>query len=74
MQNPAFGQGVPCLIGTLGTSPSDGGLSLMDLVVGHGTSADCSVASLCIVTSIDSAVDLTIGVFADSGYCGGGCG
>ena len=44
----------------------------MDLVVGHGTSANCPVASLCIVTSIDSAVELTIGVCADSGYHGVG--
>ena len=36
----------------------------MDLVVGCGTLANCPMASLCIVTSIDSAVDLTIGVFA----------
>ena len=34
----------------------------MDLVVGGGTLANCPMASLCIVTSIDSAVDLTIGV------------
>ena len=34
----------------------------MDMVVGHGTSANCYMASLCIVTSIDSALDLTIGV------------
>ena len=34
----------------------------MDLVVGLGTLANCTMASLCIVTSIDSAVDLTIAV------------
>ena len=33
----------------------------MDLVVGCGTLANCPVARLCIVTGIDSAVDLTIG-------------
>ena len=33
----------------------------MDLVVGCGTSANYPVPSLCIVTGIDSAVDLTIG-------------
>ena len=59
---PALGQGVPCLTGALGISSSGGGLSFMDLVVGCGTSANCPMASLCIVTGIDSAVDLTIGV------------
>ena len=59
---PSLGQGVPCLTGALGISSSGGGLSLMDLVVGCGTSAKCPTASLCIVTSIDSAVDVTIGV------------
>ena len=34
----------------------------MDLVVGCGNLANCPMASLYIVTSIDSAVDLTIGV------------
>ena len=34
----------------------------MDLVVGHGNSANCPMASLCIVTGTDSAMDLTIGV------------
>ena len=34
----------------------------MDLVVGCGTSENYHMASLCIVTGIDSAVDLTIGV------------
>ena len=59
---PALGQGVPCPTGTLGISSSDGWLSLMDLVVGCGTLANHPMASLCIVTSLDSAVDLTIGV------------
>ena len=59
----ALGQGVPCLTGTLGISSSGVGLSLMDQVVGCGTLANCPMASQCIVTSIDSAVDLTIGVF-----------
>ena len=58
----ALGQGVPCLTGALGISSSGGGLSFMDLVAGHGTSANCPLASLCIVTSIDSAVDLTTGI------------
>ena len=57
-----LGQGVPCLTGALGISSSCGGLSLMDLVVGCGTLANCHMASLCIVTGIDSAVDLTIDV------------
>ena len=53
-------------------SSSGGGLilSFRDLVVGHGTSANCSIANLCTVTSTDSAVDLTISVCADTGYCG----
>ena len=34
----------------------------MDPVAGCGTSANCPMASLCIVTGIDSAVGLTIGV------------
>ena len=59
--DPALGQGVPCLTGALGISSSGGGLSFRDLVVGCGTSANCPMASLCIVTGIDSAVDL-IGV------------
>ena len=59
---PALGQGVPCLTGALGTSSSGGGLSFRDLVVGCGTSANCPMANLYTVTSIDSAVDLTNGV------------
>ena len=59
---PAFGKGVHCLTGALGISSSGEGLLLMDLVVGHGTLANYPMAGLCIVTSIDSAVDLTIGV------------
>ena len=64
--DPALGQGVPCLTGALGMSCIGGGLilSFRDLVVGHGTSANCPVGSLCTVTSIDSAVDLTISVCA----------
>ena len=60
--DPALGQGVPCQTGALGISSSGGGLSFMDLVLGHGTSANCAMASLCIVTGIDSALDLTIDV------------
>ena len=59
---PALGQGEPCLAGTLVISSSGGRLSFMDLIVGHGTSANCPVASVCIVTGTDSAVDLIIGV------------
>ena len=60
--DPALGQGVPCLIGALGISSSGGRMSFRDLGVGHGTSANCPTASLCIVTGRDSAVDLTIAV------------
>ena len=61
---PALGQGVSCLTGALGMTSSGGGLvlSFRDLGIGCGTSANCPVASLCIVTGIDSAVHLTIGV------------
>ena len=57
-----LGKRVPCLTGALEISSSGGGLSLVDLVVGCGTLANCPVASLCIVISIDCALDLTIGV------------
>ena len=60
--DPALGQGVPCLTGALGISSSGGGLSSRYLVVGRGTSANCPMVNLYTVTSIDSAVDLTIGV------------
>ena len=62
--DPALGQGVPCLTGAMGMSSSGGGLilSFRDLVVGCGTSADCPIANLCTVTSIDSDVDHTISV------------
>ena len=52
-------------MGQLGISSSGGGLdpSFWGLVVGLGTSANCPIASLYTVTSIDSAVDLTIGVW-----------
>ena len=61
---PALGQGVPCLTGAPGMSSRGGGLvlSFRDLGIGHGTLANCPMASLCIVTDIDSALDLTIGV------------
>ena len=62
---PALGQGVPCLTGALGMSSSGGGLELSfrGLVVGCGTSANCPVANLYTITGIDSAVDLTGGVW-----------
>ena len=63
--DPALAQGVPYLIGALRMSSSSGGLEFLfrDLVVGHGTSANCPIANLYTVTSIDSVVDLTIGVW-----------
>ena len=61
-----LGQGVLYLSGALGISSSGGGLdpSILGLVVGHGTSANSPVANLYTITSIDSAVDLTTGVWA----------
>ena len=63
--DPSFGQGVPCLTGTLGISSSDGGweFSFRSFIVGCGTSANCPIANLYTITGIDSAVDLTIGVW-----------
>ena len=62
--DPALGQGEPCLTWAMEMSSSGGGLtsSFRDLVVGCGTSANCSIANLYTVTGIDSALDLTIGV------------
>ena len=73
---PALGQGVPCRTGALGISSSGEGLSLMDLVVGCGTSANCPMASLCIVTSIDYRLCCESHhwcLCANSGYQGGRC-
>ena len=60
----ALGQRVPYLTGALGMSSSGGELTLSfrDLIVGCGTSANCPIAILYIITSIDFAVDLTISV------------
>ena len=66
--DPALGQGVPCLTGALGMSFSGGRLEFC------GTSAKCPIANLYTVTGIESAVDATIGMGADSGYNGGRCG
>ena len=57
--------GVLCLIGALGISSSGGGLdpSFWGLVVGNGTSASFPIANLYTITGIDSAVDLTTGVW-----------
>ena len=65
--DPALGQGVLCLLGELGMSSSGGGLdpSFWGLVVGHGTSANCPVANLYTVTSIDVAVDLVSGIWVE---------
>ena len=62
--DPALGQGVPCLPVTLGISSCGEGLVLLfgDLGVGWGISANCPIANLYTITSIDSIVDLAIGV------------
>ena len=55
--NAALGQGVLCLSGALGMSSSGQWLEFC------GTSANCPIANLYTVTGIESAVDLTIGVW-----------
>ena len=62
--DPALNLGVPCLTGAVGMSSSGQGLefSFRGLVVGCGTSANHPIANLYTVTSIDSAMGLTIGV------------
>ena len=62
---PELGQGVLCLDGALGIFSSSGGLdtSFWGLLVGCGTSTSYPGANLFTVTSIESAVDLTIGVW-----------
>ena len=68
--DPVLGKEVPCLTGALGMSSSDRGLqfwvrgcpSFWGLVVRQGTSANCPVANLYTVTSLDLVVDLVTGV------------
>ena len=62
---PELDQGVLCLGGTLGISSNGGGLdpSFWGLVVGCGNSANYSIVNLYTITGIDSAVDLTNGVW-----------
>ena len=63
--DPALGQGVPFLTGALGISSSGGGLgpSFWDLSVRHGISANCPVANLYTITSMDVAVDVVTGIW-----------
>ena len=65
--DPALGQGIFCLTGALGMSSSGGGLDpfFWGLVVRHGTSANCPVANLYTITSIDVAVDLVTGIWVE---------
>ena len=68
-----LGQGVPCLTGTLGISSSGRGLELWvegcpsfrGLAVRKGTSANCPVANLYTITSMDVAVDLVTGIWVE---------
>ena len=63
--DPELSQGTLCLGGALDISSSDGGLdpSFGGLVVGHGTSANCPIANLYTIISIDSAMALPLGVW-----------
>ena len=61
----ALGQGLLYLTGALGMSSSGRGLdpSFWGLVIGYGTSANCMVANVYALTSIDVAVDLVTGIW-----------
>ena len=63
----ALGQGVPYLTGAPGMSSSSGRLdpSFWGLVVGHGTSANCPVAELYTITSIDVTMDLVTDIWVE---------
>ena len=70
--DPALGQGLLCLTGALSMSSSDGGLefwvrgcpSFWGLVVRQGTSANCPVANLYTIASME-VVDLITGVWVE---------
>ena len=68
--DPVLRQWVPYLTGALGMSSSGGGLevcpSFWGLAVGFGTSANCSIANLYTITSIDVAVDLVTGIWVEA--------
>ena len=64
--NPELGQGVPCLIRTVGMSSGGGGLeSFWGLPVVCGTSANCPVGNLYTITSLDVAVELVTGIWVE---------
>ena len=71
--DPVLSQGVPCLTGALGMSSNGGGLELWvrgctlswGLVVRQGTSANCPVANLYTITSMDVVVDFVTGVWLE---------
>ena len=65
--DPVLGQGVLCLTGALGMSSSGGGLDPLfwDLVVRHGTSANCWVTNVYTVTSKDVAVNLVTDILVE---------
>ena len=69
--DPALGQGVPCLTGALGMSSKGGGFwtegcpLFWGLAVGLEVSANCSVASSCIVTGMAVAVNHVVCIWVD---------
>ena len=72
--DPVVGPEVSCQTGALDMSSSGGGLELCmegcpsfwDLAEGCGTSANCPLADLYTITSIDDAADFVTGVWVEA--------